>query len=138
MIIEEFRQINSSKKELQKFSRVLGIAFIILGLLLWYSDGRLHPSPFIISFVLLIVGLLFPFLLLPLHKFWMGLSIILGFISTRVILTIIYYFVLTPIAVISRMFGVDFLDEKIDKQKHSYWLKKAQYENNSENIKRQF
>ncbi len=138
MLIDEFKKIDSSKKEIQKFSRVVGIAFIVLGIVIWVISGRIHQLPFIIGISLIVIGLLFPVVLLPLHKLWMGLSIILGHISTRVILTILYYIILTPIAVISRLFGVDFIDQKIDRSKKSYWIKKDAKELNNENIRRQF
>jgi hypothetical protein len=138
MIFDEFKHIDSGKKEIQKFSRVVGIAFVLLGILLWIVSGRIHQIPFIIGVALIVIGFVIPIALFPLHKFWMGLSIILGFISTRVILTIIYYLILTPIAVVGRLFGKDFIDEKIDRTKKSYWIKKDIQELNNENIKRQF
>jgi hypothetical protein len=138
MILDEFKHIDSSTKEIKKFSRVVGIAFIVLGVLLWIISGRIHQLPVIIGVVLILVGLLFPVVLLPLHKLWMGLSIVLGYISTRVILTVIYYLVLTPIAVIGRLTGKDFIDEKIDGSRKSYWIQKDKKDFNNENIKRQF
>jgi hypothetical protein len=138
MILDELKHIDSSKKEIRKFSRVVGIAFIVLGILLWIFSGRIHQLPFTIGAVLILIGLVLPIVLLPLHKLWMGLSIVLSFISTRVILTIIYYLILTPIAVAGRLFGKDFIDEKIDRTKKSYWIKKDIQELNNENIKRQF
>jgi len=121
MLLEELKNIDSSKKVIRKFSYQVGIILGLLGLLLSLISKSIHFGVIIAGLLLIITGLLRPILLYPLHKLWMGLSIILGFISTRVILFLIYYFVLTPIAVIGRIAGKDFLDEKIDKKKDSYW-----------------
>ena len=137
MIIEEFKHIDSSEKEIKKFSRVVGIAFIVLGAVLSLIAREIRYLPFIIGFVLVVSGLLFPIVLLPLQKFWMGLSIVLGFISTRVILTILFYLILTPIAVIGRLTGKDFLNEKIDKNAESYWVRRSK-ESSMDDIKKQF
>jgi uncharacterized membrane protein len=137
MLIEEFKNIDSSKKEIKKFSYSVGSVFILLGLIISLISGKIHYTFIIVGIFLLTVGMLRPILLFPIHKLWMGLSVILGFISTRVILFLIYYIVLTPIAVISRLSGKDFLDEKIDKSKKSYWFQRKEQQSN-DNLTRQF
>ena len=52
----------------------------------------------------------------------------LGWINTRLILFIIFYLVFTPIGLVMRLFGVDLLDKKIDKNKNSYWRRKEKVE----------
>lgn len=54
---------------------------------------------------------------------------------SRMILIILFYGILTPIGLVMRFFGKDFLDLKIDNSKKSYWnyrqervLKKEDYE----------
>ena len=136
-MFEEFKHINSSKKEIRKFSRLVGAAFIILGTVLYLLKGNIYYLPFYIGFGLLIIGEIVPIILLPVHKFWMGLSIVLGFISTRVILTLLFYLVLTPIAFFGRLSGKDFLNEKIDKNEKSYWSLREK-ELNNDSVQKQF
>ena len=83
MLIEEFKNIDSSKKEIKKFSYSVGSVFILLGLIISLISGKIHYTFIIVGIFLLTVGMLRPILLFPIHKLWMGLSVILGFISTR-------------------------------------------------------
>jgi hypothetical protein len=122
MLIEEIKNIKSGKGELRKFGITVGIVFGILGgLLLW--RGREYYSYFlIISAILIVSGLLFPRLLLPIQKAWMTLAVVLGWFMTRLILSILFYLVFTPIGLIARLFGKEFLELKIDRARDSYWI----------------
>ena len=55
---------------------------------------------------------------------WMKSVSILGWISSRLILSIIFYLVLAPIGLGMKLLGVDLLDRRIDKGEKSYWRKK--------------
>jgi len=64
-----------------------------------------------------------PKLLTPLNKAWYGLGILLGRIVSPIVLGIIFYTLITPVAVIMRLFGRDAL--KLKKQNvQSYWLER--------------
>ena len=138
MFLDEFKNIDSSPKELVKFGRTVGIAFLVIGIILSIIGGKIHYIPFAVGAFLIIAGLILPLILLPFHKIWMGLSIVLGYISTRVILFIIYYVALTPIAFMGRLRGKDFLDEKIEPGRESYWVKRDAANNGNENLKKQY
>ena len=45
----------------------------------------------------------------------------MGWVMTRVILTILFFTVLTPLGFIAKLFGKNFLDLKLDKEQNSYW-----------------
>ncbi len=121
MILEEIKNIKSDKKELKKFGGQVGGILILVGALLFAFAKSSAPIFMGIGGLLAIAAFLLPVLLLPLHKIWMSLAVVLGFIMTRVILSILFYLVITPINIISRLFGKDFLNLKIEKEKKSYW-----------------
>ncbi|MGE5683125.1 MAG: SxtJ family membrane protein [Bacillota bacterium] len=122
MILEEIKNISSSKKDLRKFGLSVGIVFGLTGLLIMFkSGGATYPYFLAAAALLVIPALVFPGMLKPLQKFWMGLAIILGWFSTRIILSLLYYLVITPTGVIMKLRGKDLLDEKIEKGKTSYW-----------------
>lgn len=137
-MLDEFKNINSSKKELKKFGLTVGIFIVILGAVLYIISGNFYQVLFIIGGLLIATGVLLPILLFPVHKIWMGFSIILGFISTRLLLTIIFYFILTPIALLAKLTGKDFLNEKIDRKKDSYWYYRSDQEIKNTNIQKQY
>ena len=96
MLLDDIKKIKSTYKELRKFGITLGVFFALVGgLALWRHSG-LYPTFFILSLVFLAPGFLLPSLLKPVQKVWMGLALILGWVMSRVILSFLFYFVLTP------------------------------------------
>lgn len=56
------------------------------------------------------------------YRLWMGLSFVMGWIMTRVILIVLFYGVVTPIALLARLFGKRFLDTSYrGPSRQSYW-----------------
>ncbi len=137
-MLEEIKNIKSDKQELRKFGLSVGTVLLLIGIVLYYYD---KPSTFyfgVIGAALLLLGSLLPKILKPLHKAWMSLAILLGFVSTQIILSLLYFFIITPIALIAKLSGKDFLDEKIEQEKKSYWHLRKKQEYNKEFTERQF
>ena len=55
---------------------------------------------------------------------WMSLAVILGYIMTRLLLSIIYYLVFTPVRLIFWIIQKDPLYRKQDPSAESYWLQR--------------
>lgn len=138
MILDEIRDIKESKKDLRKFGLTIGIAFLLLAVLLFVTKKNSFPYFGTLGIILIIIGLAVPGILKPFNKIWMSLSIILGWIMTRVILTILFYFAITPIGLLVKLFRKDFLDLKIDKSKNSYWQKREKKKFDPLDYERQF
>ena len=60
----------------------------------------------------------------PFHYGWMKFTFILGWFWTRFFLGVFFYLIITPTGLLMRLFGKDFLDEKIDHNAKSYWRKR--------------
>jgi hypothetical protein len=63
-----------------------------------------------------------PALLATLNRLWMRLGILLGKIVSPIALGILFYGVLTPVAVVMRLTGKDPLRLKLDPGAESYWI----------------
>ncbi len=98
-------------KELRQFGLTLGsLIAVIFGLLgPFLTDHPFPVWPWIVSGILCIWAILAPKTLYLLHRFWMGLGGILGFINTRIILTILFFGMMFPIGLILRMMGKDLM-----------------------------
>jgi len=132
MILEEIKNIKSDKKELKKFGITIGIVSILIAIALFIYSKSSAPYFLTIGGVLIASAYTFPKILLPVQKVWMALAVVLGFIMTRVILSILFYVIITPITFISKLFNKDFLNLKIEKEKKSYWnLREGEYEKSS-------
>ncbi len=120
-MFEEIKDIKSTKKEVREFGLTIGVILVILGAL---SSWRGKPqAPYFLGAgaLFIIFGLVLWRVLRPLQKAWMSFSIILGFFMSRLILTVLFYGVITPIGFIMKLSGKDILDERIDKTRPSYW-----------------
>lgn len=138
MLLEEIKDIKSEKKDLRNFGLVIGIALGLLSGLLWWKGRDTYSIFAIIASAFILLGLLLPSVLKPLQKAWMTLAVIMGWIMTRIILGILFYLVFTGIGGISRLFGKQFLDLKIDPSIKSYWIKREPKISNKSDYEKQF
>jgi len=138
MILEEIKSIKSTKKELREFGIVVGIAFGLIGGVLFWQYKSNYLIFFSISLFLLISGLVFPVILKPLQKVWMTLAIVIGFFMTKVILGLLYYSIVSLIAVSFKIFKKDILNLKLNREADSYWIQREDSDFKKENCERQF
>jgi hypothetical protein len=101
----------SSTKEQAKDT---GMAMVLICLLLGYW-GK-FPKFLPVSVVLLLLTMTWPNAFRPLATLWFGLSHLLSSVVSRVILTVVYFLVVTPIGLIRRLSGADSLQLKKWKQ----------------------
>ena len=108
-------------------NRSFGIVFAIVFLLISFwpilNEGQIRLWSIIISIIFLILGLLNSKLLKPLNILWFKFGIFLGKIISPLVMGIIFFFVVTPIAVLMRLLKKDLLNLKFT-NKTSYWIEK--------------
>ena len=119
-MFEKIKNINTSKKEIRNFGIMIGIILIIISSLLFYYNKDVYQIFAIISVIIISLGLFIPIILKPVYFSWMTFAVILGWVMTRVILTLIFYLIITPIGLLARLFGEDFLALKTSNI-NSYW-----------------
>lgn len=122
MIIEEIKNIKETKKDLRKFGLTVGIVIAVISAVLFYYERASYFYFGLAALLLMIPAIVYPQVLRPLNKIWMSLAIILGWFMTRVILSILYYLIVTPIGFFARIFGKEFLDLKWNRKQDSYWI----------------
>jgi len=108
-------------KELKKFGFLFTLFSGILITFLYFVHSISSIWFIIPVFVLLITIVYTPFLLL-LYYFMRGLGYILGFINTRILLSLFFFILLTPISLIMRLFGKKFYKTRPDIKVHTYWI----------------
>jgi len=134
----EIKKIKSDKKQLREFGLLVGGILLLLGgVALWRHKG-IYPYFLSIGSILFVLGAVFPAPLKPFQKTWMAFSLVLGFFMSRIILTVLFYFILTPLGLIRRMTGADILDEKIDRSKNSYWKQRENVVKDSKSYENQY
>ena len=137
-IIEEIKAIKSTRKELRNFGLVVGGVLAAIGVFLFWKERPAGPYLLTPGVVLVLLGLIVPSILKPLQKVWMALAVVMGFVMTRVILTVLFFCVVTPLAIASKLAGKRFLELKIDKEKTSHWNLRDDKEIDKKDYERQF
>jgi hypothetical protein len=97
---------------------ILALACIVFGLIF-----KLQVF-FYAASCLLVIGVFFGRLAIIITAGWLKFAYFLGFINTRIILTLIYYLLLTPIAYIYRLLHGDFLNIKRNTSLKSYFVER--------------
>jgi hypothetical protein len=82
--------------------------------------------------------LVFPRQLRPVFVAWLKIAHFLGRVVTTVILTLAYYLVITPAALIKRIFGGTPLAVKPDKNVSSYWVTRKEAAQTKEQFLKRF
>lgn len=93
-----------------------GMAMVLICLLLGYF-GK-FPKFLGVSIVLLLITMAWPKAFKPLAGLWFGLSHVMGQVVSKVVLTAIFFVVVTPVGLIRRWIGADSLKLKKWKQGH--------------------
>ena len=91
-------------KLIRSFGLIVGGIFLLIGL--WPLAVRAEAARLWavgIAAGLLLPAVLFPTVLTPIYRVWMSIGDTLGWINTRIILTLVFYGLFTPIGVIRRV-----------------------------------
>lgn len=129
---------NASKSELRKFGLTVGAAFSVFGAISWWRGHETPPLVlWTIGGLLFVPGLLFPVVLGPVQRGWMQMAAFLGHVNTRIILTLMYYAVITPVGFIMSLFR-DPLNRSWKDAKDSNWIKRTPEPVDPASYERQF
>ena len=137
-IKDELRALDQSPPALRRFGLTVGTAMLVLGLLFVWRHRFAGWPLTIAAFVLVLLAILAPRALQPVQKVWMALAFTMGWIMTRLILTIVFYLVVTPIGILQRIFGQSPLDLSYKTGASSYWEKREGGERTLVDYERQF
>jgi len=118
---EELKSLSTTTRDLRKFGMMVGGVFLLLGGLAlwrhkWTAPWLLTPGSVLFAF-----GVIWPRALKLIYIAWMGLAFGLGLIVSSILLTVFFYLVITPIGLIARLAGKDFLSLKLPSAAKSYW-----------------
>lgn len=98
-------------------ARDTGMAMALICLLIAYWGH--HPKFLPLAIIVLLVTMIVPQVFRPLAVLWFGLSHVMGNVVSKVILSLIFFVVVTPIGLIRRWLGKDSLQLRQWKKDHS-------------------
>lgn len=141
-IAEELRALDTGRRALRNFGFVVGGVFAAIAVVAtWWHGGEWTGWVAGIGAVgatLMVLGLAAPIALRPVYRVWMGLAIALGFVMTRVLLTLVFVLLMLPIGLVLRLIGKDLLSRRIDREADSYWIQRSNTKPTGERMERYF
>ena len=108
----------------KSFGIVFFIVFIIISLYPLVNQEDIRMWSLVIAFIFFILALLNSKILTPMNKIWTRFGLFLGNFISPIVMGIIFFFVVTPIGLLMRLFGKDVLNLKNNKSS-TYWIKKT-------------
>ena len=129
MLKSLLNEIDASEKNVKQFAYLFAlIGLIIIPGITFYKHSDIGVASYTsIGFgvVFLLLGLISFKVLTPLYKAWMLLALVLGLVMTKVIVTIVYYLVMTPIGLVKRGHFNKTMHLKFNSKEDTYWIKKT-------------
>jgi len=106
----------------RSFGFVFAAVFGLIGLYNAWHSGRAWPWLALVAAGFLAIALISPAVLAPLNRLWTRFGLLLAMIVNPIVLGILFFVVFTPMAVIARLVGKDFLRLKRRPEATSYWI----------------
>jgi hypothetical protein len=108
-------------RQLRSFGLIVGGLFTLLGI--W--PALVHGLPLrawalLAGGLLLVPAVIAPAILSGPYRVWMAVGRVLGLINSRIILTVFFYVVLTPVGIVARLLGNDPMRRRYDPAAPSY------------------
>ena len=125
--------INIKRKDNIAFGILFFILFLIIGLYPLKSEGLIRIWSVVLSLVFLIITIIRPNLFTFINKLWIQFGILLGKIISPIVMGLVFFFVVTPIGILVRIFKKDIMGLKRDA--NTYWIKR---EDKLQSMKKQF
>ena len=110
---------------MRRFGLIFAMIFTVISLRHIFSSGLVQKWALFPAALFLIVAIFKPDLLKWFYTAWVKLGDILGYINSRIIMGILFFFLFVPLAAVLRCAGRDYLNRRIDKKSSSYWHKRT-------------
>jgi hypothetical protein len=123
-IISEIRAIKSDNKAIRNFGITFLFVLSAIGGLLLFKGRNVGYVWIGLGGLFFLLGLWVPLALRGVYQVWMGLAVVLGYFMSRIILSLVFYLVVTPIGLLLKISGKDILNQKWDTKADSYWRKR--------------
>lgn len=113
--------IPTGPREWRKFGLLFLVVFALVAAYLFWKGASWWWVVDVLAAVFGVTGLVAPSLLRYPYQWWMQFAAVLGWVNTRILLTLFFVLVLTPVGLVMKLIGRDALGRKFEKGSASYW-----------------
>jgi hypothetical protein len=86
--------------------------------------------------VMIVLGFIAPRLLTPAYRAWMRFAEVLGRVQTAIILTVVFFLVVTPLGIIMRLLRKSPIERQ--RRADSYWIEVKPHSYGDRHVEKQF
>ena len=109
----------------RSFGVVFAAAFLVIALFPLVRGGEPRLWALAVAAAFLGAALIRPALLAPLNRLWFRFGLLLGRVTNPLIMGLVFFLVITPMAMIMRLRGKDPLRLRPDREAKSYWIERV-------------
>ena len=126
-----------TRRTLTSFVLIVGGALLLIAAYQWRRGAPqgLWVTLLAIVALLWLAAAVAPSLLKPVYRGWMRLGEALGWVNTRILLTLIFFLVVTPIGLLMRLFG---RSPMAVARRDSYWTDVEPHSYGDRHVEKQF
>ena len=131
---------NPTRRELNQFGFIWLGFLVLFGVIAYFKFDSPLAARWLwaMAVVVPVLGWLVPAFM---RLVFLGMSYLawpIGFVVSHVVLAVVYYLVLTPIGLLTRLFGYDSMEKDFDTEVESYWVERSTKRVGSRRYFRQF
>ena len=120
------------------FGIVFAVVFVLIGAFPLIGGHAPRLWALGVGVIFLIAAFAFPAALRPLHIVWYRFGMLLHKIVNPLVMGLLFFITVTPIALIMRLVGKDPLNRQFDPNVSSYWVEREPGDLQPETMRRQF
>ena len=136
---EDMDPVDSLENQLRHFGLIMAGIFSFIGAVFFFKNWIIAAGTLCVLILFFAgMGLLAPMSLLPVHRKWMRFAEVIGNFNAKVILSLTYFLVFTPIRIMTSIFREDPLSRKFEPGKKTYWRDCKPREPDAKRYEKQF
>ena len=126
----EAARLDVKRPALRKFGLSVGAVFLLLS---WIALRKHWAEPVLYAFLgtgsfLVVFGAAAPAKLRAVYLAWMTMSLAIGWCVSRVLLTILFYLAIVPMALMGKIFRLPFAGMRRPPRSDTYWIPRPERE----------
>ncbi|VAX18300.1 hypothetical protein MNBD_NITROSPINAE02-1059 [hydrothermal vent metagenome] len=119
--------VGESKKELRTTWIGFAVIFGVIGSLLLWKERESFVYFYGLSGFFGFFAAVRPMALLPFYRLWIKFAGAMAWFNTRLLLFLMFFFIMTPMGLAMRLFGKDPMERKLDPEAKTYWKKRKHH-----------
>jgi hypothetical protein len=134
LTVEDDVRVGSNRS----FGITFAVVFAIIGLFPLVHGGQIRLWALACAAIFAGIAFVWPGVLAPLNRVWFRFGMLLHKIVNPVILGLMFFVIITPLALLIRLFGGKLMALDFDKSQASYWVRRAPPGPEPQSIRNQF